>query len=54
MKAYGHDRYAKLECQYGCCTGKAGKDRDYRVLVDRAARKAARQLAKKQITHQLY
>lgn len=48
MKAYGHSRRDKLECDYGCCTGKSGKKRNYREEVDRAKRKRARQEARKQ------
>lgn len=43
MHAYGHSRRDKLECRYGCCTGKSGKDRSCRKTVDRANRKSARQ-----------
>ena len=42
MKAYGHSRKDKLECRYGCCTGKSGKARNCRKIVDRANRKTAR------------
>ena len=42
MKAYGHSRRDKLECEYGCCTGKCGKKKNCRASVDRARRKAAR------------
>lgn len=48
MKAYGHSRKDKLECRYGCCTGKSGKDRSSRVSVDRSNRKSARQEQKKE------
>lgn len=44
MKAYGHSRKDKLECKYGCCTYKSGKDRSCRKVVDRANRKTARQV----------
>jgi hypothetical protein len=47
MKAYGHSRRDKLECEYGCCTGKSGKRRRGRLTVDRANRKTARQEAKR-------
>jgi hypothetical protein len=43
MKAYGHSRRDKLECKYGCCTGKSGKKLNCRKAVDRSKRKAARQ-----------
>lgn len=46
MKAYGHNRRDKLECKCGCCTGKSGKDRSCRTVVDRANRKSARQFGK--------
>lgn len=42
MKAYGHTRRDKLECTYGWCTGKSGKKKDCRAIVDRAKRKGAR------------
>lgn len=42
MKAYGHTRRDKLECEYGCCTGKSGKKKHCRAAVDRSKRKAAR------------
>lgn len=45
MKAYGHTRRDKLECKFGCCTEKSGKDKNCRSLVDRANRKSARQAA---------
>lgn len=48
MKPYGHSRRDKLECKYGCCVGKSGKDRTCREVVDRANRKTARQEATKQ------
>lgn len=47
MKPYGHNRRDKLECKYGCCTGKSGKQKDCREEVDRSKRKTARQSAKK-------
>lgn len=44
MKAYGYSRRAKLECRFGCCTGRdAGKQRNARKQNDAARRKAARQ-----------
>lgn len=46
MKAYGHTRRDKLECTYGCCTGKSGKKKNCRYIVDKAKRKQARQAAK--------
>lgn len=42
MKAYGHSRRDKLECIYGCCTGKSGKKHDWRKANDRTHRKTAR------------
>ena len=42
MKAYGHSRRDKLECKSGCCTGKSGKKKDCRQIVDKAKRKTAR------------
>ena len=42
MKAYGHSRSDKLECKYGCCTGKSGKQKNCRAVVDKAKRKTAR------------
>ena len=44
MKAYGHSRRDKLECRYGCCTGKSGKAKNCRELVDKSRRKTARQI----------
>ena len=46
MKPYGHSRYDKLECKYGCCTTKGGKHKHSRDLVDRSRRKTARQAGK--------
>lgn len=43
MKPYGHSRTDKLECKYGCCNGKSGKQKNSRKIVDRANRKTARQ-----------
>lgn len=43
MKPYGHSRKDKLTCKSGCCTGKSGKKKNCRKLVDRAHRKTARQ-----------
>lgn len=43
MKAYGHSRKDKQECPFGCCTGKSGKKKNCRRIVDRANRKSARQ-----------
>ena len=48
MKAYGHSRKDKLECDFGCCVGKSGKDRSCRAVVDRANRKTARQEGRKE------
>jgi hypothetical protein len=47
MKPYGHSRSDKLECKYGCCTGKSGKMKNCRSIVDKVNRKTARQEAKK-------
>ena len=47
MKAYGHSRKDKLECKYGCCTYKSGKDKNCRKVVDKSNRKTARQEANK-------
>lgn len=41
MKAYGHSRRDKLECKYGCCTGKSGAKKNCRKEVDRTKRKTA-------------
>lgn len=49
MKPYGHNRRDKLECKHGCCTGKSGKYKCCRKLVDRANKKSARQMAKRLI-----
>lgn len=49
MHPYGHSRKDKLECKYGCCTSKSGKDKNCRVVVDRANRKTARRESKKLI-----
>ena len=49
MKAYGHNRRDKLECRFGCCTGKSGTELNCRYIVDRANRKSARQYARKMI-----
>ena len=51
MKAYGHSRRDKLECKYGCCTFKSGKERSCRHVVDRTKRKAARQEMKKECVY---
>jgi len=47
MKAYGHSRKDKMECKFGCCTGKSGKMLHCRNIVDRSNRKTARQEAKR-------
>ena len=49
MKAYGHSRRDKLECRYGCCTDKSGKNLGCRKKVDRTNRKTARQVIAKVI-----
>lgn len=46
MKAYGHSRRDKLECKYGCCTGKSGSKKGCQAVVDRSKRKSARQSGK--------
>lgn len=49
MHAYGHSRRDKLECKYGCCTTKSGKNKDCRVHVDRQNRSSARQSFRNEI-----
>ena len=44
MHAYGHSRKDKQECIYGCCTGKSGKKKNCRKVVDKANKKTARRL----------
>lgn len=51
MKAYGHSRRDKLECKYGCCTGKSGKAKNCRKVVDRANRKTARKSSLLETSH---
>lgn len=46
MKPYGHSRRDKIECGYGCCTTKSGKNKNCRSVVDRSNRKTARQEGK--------
>ena len=46
MRPFGHSRRDKLQCAYGCCTGKCGKAKNGRRLVDRARRKAGRREGK--------
>ena len=53
MKAYGHSRSDKLECKYGCCNRKSGKQKNCRGIVDRSNRKTARQSEKADINHNL-
>ena len=53
MHAYGHTRRDKLECSFGCCTTKSGKMRSGRHVIDKAARKTARQLMKQRINASL-
>jgi hypothetical protein len=48
MKAYGHSRYDKSTCKYGCCTTKSGIKKNCRPIVDRAHRKTARQEGKQE------
>jgi hypothetical protein len=48
MKAYGHTRRDKLECKYGCCTFKSGKEKNCREVVDRSKAKKIRQSFKKE------
>lgn len=44
MKSYGHNRYEKRVCRYGCCAVRKGnRHAESRVICDRRARKAARQ-----------
>jgi len=49
MKPYGHSRRDKLECKYGCCTFKSGKDHPFRKYVDKTNRKTARQESKQEV-----
>lgn len=49
MKAYGHSRRDKIECQYGCCTTKSGAKKNCRSVVDKSNRKTARQVAFKEM-----
>lgn len=49
MKAYGHSRKDKLECKYGCCTGKSGAKKNCRKEVDRTNRKTARREGKNDV-----
>lgn len=53
MHPYGHSRKDKLECQYGCCSFKSGKDKNCRNVVDKANRKTARQEQKKEVKNEL-
>ena len=46
MKSYGHKRYDKIECKYGCCTSNYGRKHDWRKVADRSRRKTARQEGK--------
>ncbi len=50
MHAYGHTRKDKQECDFGCCGTKSLKGRRCQCVVDKTNRKAARQLAAKEIT----
>jgi hypothetical protein len=54
MKAYGHSRRDKLECKYGCCTGKSGAKKGMREVNDRGHRKTARREAKQHIKFVLF
>jgi len=49
MKAYGHSRFDKIECKYGCCTTKCGAKKNCRAIMDKARRKKARQTGEKEI-----
>jgi len=49
MKAYGHSRKDKQECEHGCCGGKSMRQRNCRSVVDKSNRKTARSLATKEI-----
>lgn len=49
MKAYGHTRKDKQECEYGCCGTKSLPQKNCRGLVDKAKRKKARQSSKVEI-----
>jgi hypothetical protein len=53
MKAYGHNRFDKIECKYGCCTTKSGPKKDCRGVVDRQNRKSARQQGAKIICEEV-
>lgn len=46
MKAYGHKRKDKLECDWGCCCLKGNPNANGRPKIDRAARKRARRIDK--------
>lgn len=49
MKSYGHARYEKIICKYGCCTLRKGnKHSIHRVTYDRRAAKRARQASRKE------
>ena len=54
MKPYGHSRSDKIECKYGCCTGKSGKEKNCRGVVDRANRKTARQESAASVRNTLF
>lgn len=49
MKAYGHSRFDKIECKYGCCATKCGAKKNCRPIMDKARRKKARQTGEKEI-----
>lgn len=53
MKAYGHTRTDKLECDYGCCTTKSGKRKNCRKIVDKSKRKKARQQVNDIVSHEI-
>jgi len=56
MKPYGHKRSDSSTCAYGCCgvhkANVANRKPVKRKLVNKAARRRARQNARKEIRHQ--
>ncbi len=49
MKPYGHKRHDTISCIYGCCRGKSNPYQNAIDLVNKAAKKRARQEGKIQI-----
>lgn len=48
MKPYGHKRRDNISCKYGCCRGKSNPHQNGIDIVNKTARKRARQVGQKE------